>query len=73
MGNAPKEPPDWREVRQVMGEFWFDEEALAKEVIRLRHRLRDFLTYYEPDAVGISQVPLGPFERAKDSLPLTLG
>ena len=41
--------------------------ALEAENARLRDGLRDFLDYFEPRG-GVSDVPLGPFERAQELL-----
>ena len=52
-----------------------DNEVLTQEihaaedkVARLQQTVKDFMSYFDPQG-GVSDVPLGPFERAKEDHP----
>ena len=55
-----KEAAEREELIEKMG-------AVNERIKELETRLQDFMAYFDPKG-GISDVPLGPFERAKQAL-----
>jgi len=52
-----------------MADFYLGDKVrkLLADNKRLMERIQDFLDYFDPKG-GVSDVPLGPFERAKELL-----
>jgi len=58
--------------QEVVAMWPHDYKGLVNNYLEFRKRLLDFLDYFDPKG-GISDVPLGPFERAQEALVLSMG
>jgi len=66
---------DCDKLKAEVAELENDNEVLTQEihaaedkVARLQQTVKDFMSYFDPQG-GVSDVPLGPFERAKEDHP----